>query len=170
MEQLGASRFRIAPACLHSSGLEVREVAARGNLAVLRLARQPHFDIVRLARPEARVAGAQRDHPVGKPEFLQHRLGVPGQRFQRGGRVCRLHEVDELDLFELMLPDHAARVLPVTACLRAKAWRVRDEPAGKRFCIQDRLARDVGQGHLSRGNEVEGIFVRRLEQVGFEFG
>src|SRR5690606_23069330 len=62
----GVQEFRlagdgIAPTCLHATRLEVTEVAARGNLAVGVLARQPHFEIVGLARGEADVTTAEND-------------------------------------------------------------------------------------------------------------
>ncbi len=38
-----------------------------------------------------------------------------------------MHDLNDLDLFELVVADHAARVLAVAAGLRAKARRVRGQ-------------------------------------------
>ena len=69
----------------------------------------------------------------GKPEPLQDRLGVAGQLLERLVRVLRMDDLHHLDLVELVLADHAARVLAVAAGLRAEARRVRGEPDRQRF-------------------------------------
>jgi hypothetical protein len=120
----------IAPARLHAPRLEIPAVAARGDLAVFLLPRQPHFEVIGLRAAEADVAAAQRDHAIRQFQPLQHGFGVRGELFERGIRIFRpLHDLHEFDLVELVLADHAARVLASRTGLRAEARRVRDHLA-----------------------------------------
>ena len=64
-----------------------------------------------MAAREAHVAGAERDHAIGQLELLQDGFGVPGELLVRGVRLLRVHDLHQLDLVELVLADHAARVL-----------------------------------------------------------
>src|SRR5438552_2915694 len=57
----GLAAVRIAPARLHAARLEGLAVAARGDLAITLLRRQPYFQIVGLGAAEADIARAQRD-------------------------------------------------------------------------------------------------------------
>ena len=59
MHQLRLAGGGIAPARLHAPRLEILEVAAGGDLAILLLARQPHFQVVGLGGGKSDVAAAQ---------------------------------------------------------------------------------------------------------------
>ena len=61
---------------------------------------------------------------------------------------------DQLDLLELVLADHAARVLAVAAGLGAEAGRVRGQPHRQRVVVDDLVAHDVGQRHLGGRDQV----------------
>ena len=84
-----------------------------------------------------------------------------------------MHDLHHLDLVELVLADHAARVLAVAAGLRAKARRVRGQLDRQRRERQDLLADRVGQRDLRRGNEVLRLAgfasLADGEHVGLEF-
>jgi hypothetical protein len=89
VHRLGLARGGIAPARLHAPRLEIPEVAARGDLAVFLLARQPHFQVIGLRAGESDVAAAQRHHAVRQLQPLQHGFGVTGELFVRGLRLFR---------------------------------------------------------------------------------
>ena len=78
---------------------------------------QPDFEVVGLGGGEAHVAGAQRHDAVRQFQPLQDRLGVAGQLLERVVGLVRMDDLHQLDLVELMLADHAARVLAVAAGL-----------------------------------------------------
>src|SRR6185503_2279797 len=77
----------VAEARLHAPRLESLEVAARGDLAIRALPRQPDLDIVGLGRGESHVSGAQRHGAERQFQAFQDRLGVTGQLLQALVRV-----------------------------------------------------------------------------------
>ncbi len=62
MHQLRLAGRRVAPARPQAPCLEIFEVAARGNLAIGPLRRQPHLQVVGLGGGETQIAGAQGHH------------------------------------------------------------------------------------------------------------
>ena len=118
---------------------------------------QPDLDVVGLLRGKAHVAGAQRHHPVMQIELPQHFLGA-GQhplmlvaaRLGRGDR-------HQLDLGELMLPDHAAGIAAGGARLGAKTRRQRRQPHRQFFFLDDGFADEVGQRHFGGGDEPQSL-------------
>src|SRR5258706_28201 len=122
MDGLGLALL-VAKARLHAPRLERLEVRARGDLAVGVLSRQPNLEIVGLRGGKADVAGAQRHHAVGQLEPAQDRFGVRGKLFVRLVGFGWMHDLHQLDLVELVVADHAARVLARRAGLGAEARR-----------------------------------------------
>ncbi len=76
-------------------------------------------------RTEADVARAQRDHPVRQFEPLQDYLGMTRELLERPVRVSRRNELHELDFLELVLTNHAARVLAIGTRFRTETRRMR---------------------------------------------
>ena len=74
-------------------------------------------------------------------------------RFGRGDR-------DQLHLGELVLADHAARVLAGGARLGAEARRAGGEAQRQLGLVEDRFAHQIGERHLGGGDEPEAV---RLE-------
>ncbi len=66
-----------------------------------------------------------------------------------------------------MLADHAARVAPGRARLRAKAERAGGEAQGQAFLLEDLLADQIGHRHF--GGRDQPVAVARAEQVLAEF-
>ena len=171
--------LRVAEARLHPPRLERLAVRARRDLAVGVLRGQPHFEVVGLGGGEADVAGAQRDDAVRQLEAPQDRFGVAGHLFERLVRSVRMDDLHHFDLVELMLADHAARVLAVASGLGAEARRVRGEPDRQRLRRQDLAAHGIRERDLGGRYEVEPLGSRRIvrvdpasfhrEHVGFEF-
>jgi len=93
---------------------------------------------------------------------------VAGEGLERGVRVGRAHDLHQLDLVELVLADHPARVLAVGAGLRAKARRVCDIAQRQRLGRDDLVAHEIGDGDLGRGDEEELGIVAHREEVGLE--
>ena len=91
--------------------LIIPKVGTTGNLAVAVLGRQPDFEIITFAGAEPHVAGRQKHHAVRKLQTFENFLGVRDEFlvfvFGRLGRG----EFDQFDLVELVLTNHAARVL-----------------------------------------------------------
>ena len=108
---------------IHAARLEIAADRAGRDLAIGVLAGKPDLDVVGLARREAHVAGAERDGAEGQIETLQHLLGAARHALMFVRRLLRRGDRDELDLGELMLADHAARVAARRARLGAEARR-----------------------------------------------
>src|SRR5258706_8305981 len=116
--------FLVAEARLHAPRLKSLEIAARRDLAIRVLPGKPDLDVVGFCRREAGVTGAQRDHAVRQLEFFQDRLGMSPQLLVCLVRFRGMDDLHQLDLVELGVADHAARVLAGGAGLRAKTRRV----------------------------------------------
>ena len=168
MQQLRLAGFRIAPTCLQAARLEVDEVGAGGDLAILALPRQPHLQVVGLGGREAEVAGAQGDHAVRQSQFLQNGLGVSGQLLQGVEGVVRTHRLDQFHLVELVLTDHTAGVLAVCAGLGPEAGGVRHPLAGHVVRLHDDVPHQVGHRHLGGGDQAE-VGALQAEQILLEF-
>src|SRR5439155_20011636 len=82
-----------------------------------------------------------------------------------------MHDLHQFHLVELVVADHAARVLAVCASLAPEAGRVTDEFQRQGFELDDLVAHDIGQRYLGGRNEVELALLapRHGEQVVFEF-
>ena len=71
-----------------------------------------------------------------------------------------MHDLHHLDLVELVLADHAARVLAVAARFRAEARRVRGQLDRQRVGGEDLVAHGVGERDLRRRDQVEPLALR----------
>src|SRR6516165_4312969 len=111
MYRLGLAALRVAPACLHAPCLEGLEIAARGDLTIALLRGQPRLEVISLGAAEPNVAGAQRHFTVPDRKTLQHRLGVRSEFLERRIGIGRAYDLHQLHLVELVIADHAARVL-----------------------------------------------------------
>src|SRR5690348_14734350 len=111
MDEARAFALLGAEARGHAPRLELAAIGAARDLAIRRLPRQPDLDVIGLARGEAHIAAAEEHHAIGKPEPLQHLLGACGHALMLGLGVLGMRDRDELDLLELVLADHAARIL-----------------------------------------------------------
>ena len=60
---------------------------------------------------------------------------------------------DQLDLGELVLPDHAAGIAASRAGFRAKARRQRGQPHRQLLLVDDGFADEVGERDFGGGNE-----------------
>src|SRR5471030_2580559 len=68
------------------------------------------------------------------------------------GGLVGVGELDQLDLLELVLADHAADVLAVAAGFGAEAGGVGAEAGGELRFVEDLVAEEVGDGDLGGGN------------------
>src|SRR5262245_51499782 len=110
---------------LGSASLKILEIGARRDLSVLALPREPDFEIVGLCGRKAEVASAQRRDPIVEAKSAQHLLGIGAQPLELTVRFFGRAKLYQLDLIELVLADHAARIAPVAASLGAEARAVR---------------------------------------------
>ena len=96
---------------------------------------------------------------------------MTGQRFVRFDRLLGMHDLDQLDLVELVLADHAAHVAPARTGFRTEARRVADELERQAFGGEDFVAHDIGHRHFGGRDQVKRILVaaQHLEQVFLEF-
>ena len=156
----------VAPPRTHAARLERLAVAARGDLAVALLPRQPDLDVVGLRGGESDVAGAQRDDPIREAEAREDGLGMGREHLQRVVGLVRADDVHQLHFLELMLAQHPSRVLAVRPRLAAKAGRVADEPHRQFLGLQNPIARDVGDRDLRGRNQVEVVLVNPEQIVG----
>ena len=81
--------------------------------------------------------------------------------------MIRMHDLHQLHLVELVLADHAARVLAVGAGFGAEARRMADELERQLFERHDLVAHEVGDRVLGGRNQVE-VAALDLEQVVLE--
>ena len=154
MYQIRAAGFRVPITRHHAARLEVEEIAARGNLPVAALARQPNLKVNGLGGGKAEVAAAEGHCPVGQFQAAQDGFRVAGEFVQGLPRQRRLDDLHQLHLLELVLAEDAARVLAVVAHLAAKARGVRHMAERQRGGVQDGVAHQVRHRRLGGGDEV----------------
>ena len=70
-----------------------------------------------------------------------------------GGRFRRCGDADKLDLAELVLADHTARVTPGRAGLGPETGCMRCQPQGQSVSIDDFASDNIGQRHLGGRNQ-----------------
>ena len=92
---------------------------------------------------------------VMQAEPPQHFLGAAGHALVLVDRLFRRGDRDELDLGELVLADHAARVAAGGARFGAEARRAGGKPHRQFFLVEDGLAHEVGQRDFGGGDEPE---------------
>ena len=78
---------------------------------------------------------------------------MAGEGFVFGVGVLGFGELDELDLLELVLANHAADVLAVGAGLGAKAGSVGAVRDGKLGLVERLVSEEIGDGDLGGGDE-----------------
>src|SRR6185437_15545580 len=143
---------RLGPeARIHAPRLILAAIGAAGDLAIGVLAGQPDLDVIGLARGCAHIAGAEQHHAIRKVEPLQHLLGALRHALMLGARLVRMSDRHQLHLVELVLADHAARVLAGGARLGAEARR----PGGValrqgRLVAHQKGRRDFGVAEFAR--------------------
>ena len=86
-------------------------------------------------------------------EPTQHLLGAGKHALVLVLALLGRGDGDELDLGELVLADHPARVLAGGARLGAEARRAGGEPHGQRGFVDDGFAHEIGQRHFGGGDE-----------------
>ncbi len=150
-----------ATARVHAARLEVAAHRAGRDFAIHVLARQPDLDVVGLLRGEAHVAGAERHHAIVQIELLQHVLGAFQHALMLGLRLFRRRDRNQLDLGELMLADHAARVLAGRARLGAEARRAGGQTHRQCGFLDDGFTHEIGERHFGGRDEPE--IIGRLE-------
>ena len=153
MHQFGLSALGVAPAGLHAARLERLEVAARRNLAVRILRRQPDLDVVSFRRGGAEIAGAQGHHAVVQSEPPENLLRMVRQRLERRVALLRARIPDELHLVELVQADQAAGVAPVATGFAAEAGGVGGEFHRQLVFSEQGVTLEIGDWHLSGGGE-----------------
>lgn len=146
-----------------AASLEVEAVGAGADFAVGVLPGEPHFEVVCFGGVEAGVAGAERHYAIGEFEFLEDGLRVGGHGFEFVEGVLGAYELDHLDFVELVLAQHAARVLAVGACFGAEAGRVRGVVDWELGVVNDFTGVDVGQRDFCGGNEPEVLIAVEFE-------
>src|SRR5437879_9528718 len=100
--------------------LELSEVRAGGDLQVTVLAWDVRLEVEFFPLGEAHVPGAHQQHPVWNFEPPEDVFCIGYQRFQGGHRLFRLHELDHLDLVELMETNVATGIFAGRARLAAE--------------------------------------------------
>src|SRR5207302_4500812 len=103
-----------------------------------------------------------------------------GESFVFGIRVFWPGELNQLDLLELVLADHAANVFAVGAGFAAKAGSVGAEGDRQLGFFENLVAKEVGDGDLGGGDEpvvvvlidagLVGTFIVAVEEVFGELG
>ena len=150
---LGASGL---DAGVHPPGLKVAADRAGRDFAEPPLPRQPNLEIIGLLRGEADIARAQRRDPIVQAEPLEHLLGAGRHALVFLARLLRRRDRDQFDLPELVLADHAARVLARRPRLGAKGQGPRREAQRQGLFVDDALAHEIGQRNLGGGDEPMG--------------
>src|SRR5207244_4467873 len=103
---------------------------------------------------KAQVSRRERDNAVGQTEPAQHVLRVPRKNLEGLVGMLWKRKHHDLDLLELMLSDHAARVTPGRARFRTEAGSPGRVANGKARGRQDLVAVHVGQRDLGGRNQV----------------
>ncbi len=103
-------------------------------------------------------------------EPAQHFLGAGEHALVLVFALLGRGDGDELDLGELMLADHAARVLAGGAGFGAEARRAGGEAQRQLRFVEDGFADEIGQRHFGGGDEpqMRGLLASRCNQL-YEF-
>ena len=110
------------------------------------------------AGAEAHVARAQQHGPVGQAKPLEDVLGAAGHAVELFAGLVGMGHADHLDLLELVLAQHARRVLARGARLGAEALGVGDVAARQVALLHDHAADDVGERHLRGRHQPPAVF------------
>ena len=153
MDELGLA-VRVLAADARAARLEGFEVAARGDFQPRVVPRRPELQIVAFRRREGHVAVAQPQDAVVEAQAAQDVFGVGHQRFEFVVAGLGRHELDELDLVELVDADEPARVLARRARFAPEAGGVRHELQRQRGA-NDLFAVVVGDGDFGGRDQPE---------------
>ena len=93
---------------------------------------------------------------------------MAAQAFQCVVRFIGVHDLHQLDFFELVLAYHAARIASVRAGLAAEAGGVRDILQRQLFQRRDGVAHHVGHRNFGGGDQVE-IFYTCIAHMAWHF-
>ena len=121
-------------------------------------------------RGKAHVAGAQGHHAIGQLKPAQHLLGAGEHALVLVLALLRRSDGDELDLGELVLADHAARILARRPGFGAEARRAGSEAQGERVLVKDRFAHEIGQRHFGGRDEPKAFALRLRFWIGKKIG
>jgi hypothetical protein len=86
------------------------------------LPRQPDLNVIGLARAEADIAAAQVHHAIVQTKALHDRFGAAEHALMLVDRFLGGSDRHHLNLVELVLAQHAARIAPGRTRFRAEAW------------------------------------------------
>jgi hypothetical protein len=150
---------------LGAPGLKIPEVRARADLQPFAAAGRPQLEVELDHGGERQVAGAHLDHAVGQLEGAQHRLGVGEQPPKLVHGVLGPHELDQLDLVELVAALDAASVAAGGHLLAAEAGGEGHVLDGQGGAVQDLFAVKIGDRHLGGGDEPEVLADVAIEVV-----
>ena len=94
---------------------------------------------------------------IRQAEALQHFLGARRHALVLGVGLLGRGDADQLDLGELVLADHAARVLAGRARLGAEARREGGEAQRQLLLVEHRVVHQVGERHLGGRDQPEAV-------------
>ena len=157
--QLNLLVVGVTVAAVQAVGLIALKVRHGAYLEPAALGGAPGLEVVADGRGEAHVATAETEDVIGELQLLQQALYVGQHLLERLVRVLRGVDAYDLHLVELMQAVQAAHVLAVRAGLAAEAGRVGAALDGQVLLVEDHVAVDVGDRHLSRRDEVEVVKV-----------
>src|SRR3954470_21047683 len=152
----------LTKANVRAAGLEVGEVAARGDLQPCPHTRRPRLEIVGHRGGETGVTGGEQLAAVREAYPLEHRLRGTCEQLELLGRALGRGVAYELHLVELVGAQNAAGVLARRSRLTTKAGRVRDESLREHLGVEDLVAIEIRDRHLGGGNEEEILALHRV--------
>ena len=144
--------------CVHAARLKIAGGGNRADLAIGVLTGQPRLDVKGPPRAKPHVPGAQNDCSVRDFKRFQDRLGTAQHPLLFRVAVVGMRDRNHLDLFELVLAQHAGGVAPGRSGLRAETQRMRRHPDGQRMRLQNIARHRICQRHL-RGRHQPHPFV-----------
>ena len=135
-------KLRLAPARrpeprVHAPRLEIARGRNAGDFPVRVLPRQPRFDVIGPPRTEPHVARAQHHRAIGDAQPLQQVLTTAQHAFLFVVAGLRMNDRHHFHLLELVLAQHARRILARTARFRPEAQGVRRHPDWQSCLFQD---------------------------------
>ena len=112
---------------------------------------QPHFQIVRLRRACAHIAGAEQHFTIRQIQQLQHFFSMADQFFQRLHRVFRTNDLHHLDFIELVHTDQSARITAIGTRFGTEARRMGSEFNRQGLFLDDFVAHQLVSGTSAVG-------------------
>ena len=137
---------RVLIARIHMARLEIPAIGDGANLAVSILARQPHFDVIGLARAKTEITCAKLYDAIWEFQFLQDRFGAAQHILMLILAIFGFADCHQFNFIELMLAYHPFGIFTRSPCFGTKTRCMGRHAFWECVSVEDAFADGIGQG------------------------